>query len=219
MSASRTKISLQFPSLHHVAEYTLQIELAPCELDSRPLVIVCELTDADIELAIHGYGAIDISHHNVEVTKTPIKNILLIDDDIDDCTIFESALKEISSIIKFASLNACKDILLYLDDCSTDLIFLDINLPKVDGFNCLKELQNSAKHCRIPIVMYSSSNNPKEINAAYGFGASLYFKKPTGYNDMVDSLSSILLMDWNKPETIQQKYYVDGKFKTFALEK
>ena len=97
-----------------------------------------------------------------------------------------------------------------------DLIFLDINLPKIDGFNCLKEIQSSAKHCRIPIVMYSSSDNPNEINAAYGFGASLYFRKPIAYIDLVNSIRDILTMKWDNPELIKKQYFVKGKYQSFT---
>ena len=140
----------------------------------------------------------------MEIRKALIKRILLIDDDQDDCALFKAALSEVSSSISVNALNGCEEVLRALDNCGPDVIFLDINLPKVNGFKCLKQIQDSAKHCRIPIIMYSSSNNPKEVNIAYGYGASLFFKKPTRYLELVESLKSILLMDWNLPAYIRQ---------------
>ena len=153
----------------------------------------------------------------MEIRKELIKRILLIDDDHDDCVLFEAALSEVSSSIKVDALNVCEEVLQALDNCGPDVIFLDINLPKVNGFKCLKEIQSSAQHCRIPIIMYSSSNNPKEVNIAYGYGATLFFKKPTRYLELVESLKSILLMDWNTPDVIKQQYFREGKYHPFAL--
>jgi len=153
----------------------------------------------------------------MEIKKELLQHILLIDDDIDDCVVFKAALSEVSSSIKVYALNVCEEILAALDHCGPDVIFLDINLPKIDGFNCLKQIQSSAKHCRIPIVMYSSSDNMKEVNIAYGYGATIFFKKPTRYIDLVESLKSILLMDWNTPALIKQRYFREGKYHPFTL--
>jgi PleD family two-component response regulator len=153
----------------------------------------------------------------MDIKKAPIKSILLIDDDCDDCSLFEGALKEVSSALRFSGLNRCEDVLRVVDDCCPDVIFVDINIPKVDGFSCISLLQESAKHCRIPIVIYSSSNSQREVNAAYGYGASMFFKKPTRYVDLLDSLRSIIMMDWDRPELIKQQYFREGKYHSFTL--
>ncbi|HZG99800.1 MAG TPA: response regulator [Flavisolibacter sp.] len=153
----------------------------------------------------------------MDIKKAPIKSILLIDDDCDDCSLFEGALKEVSSTLQFTALNRCEDVLRVVDDCCPDVIFVDINIPKVDGFSCISLLQESAKHCRIPIVIYSSSNSQREMNAAYGYGASLFFKKPTRYVDLLDSLRGIIIMDWDRPELIKQQYFREGKYHSFTL--
>jgi PleD family two-component response regulator len=153
----------------------------------------------------------------MELSGKPIRNILLVDDDLDDSYIFDVALREVSSTIKLTRENSCEQIIKALDDCSPDLIFLDINLPKVDGFNCLKFIHENETHCNIPIVMYSSSYSPKEIGYAYEFGASLFFTKPCKYADLVEGLRNIILMDWSNPKVIKLQYYNEGRYQPYQL--
>lgn len=151
----------------------------------------------------------------MELSTKPIRNILLVDDDLDDSYIFEVALREVSSTITLTRENSCEQILKALEDCYPDLVFLDINLPKVDGFECLKLIHENAAYCNIPIVMYSSSQSPKEIEFAYEFGASLFFTKPCKFADLVDGLRNIILMDWSDPEAIRLQYYNEGRYQPF----
>ena len=153
----------------------------------------------------------------MELSGKPIRNILLVDDDLDDSYIFDVALREVSSTIKLTRENSCEQIIKALDDCNPDLIFLDINLPKVDGFDCLKFIHENAVHCNIPIVMYSSSHNPKEIVYAYEFGASLFFSKPSKFADLVEGLRNIIFMDWTNPKVIKLQYYNEGQYQPYQL--
>jgi DNA-binding response OmpR family regulator len=149
--------------------------------------------------------------------QAPIQNILLIDDDYDDCIVFEQLLREVAPSIKLTCLNSCKDVLSIIERCKADLIFLDLNMPKENGFYCLKIIQESASYNRIPIIMYSSSGNTKEINIAYGLGATLYFKKPSRYFELEASLKSILALDWCNPDVVKQQYFKEGKYHTYEL--
>ena len=148
----------------------------------------------------------------------PITSILLIDDDPDDCDVFKTALTDVSSAIHLDCLHTSELLQETLEQHLPDVIFLDINMPMVDGFACLKQLQDNQRYSRIPIIMYSSSLSQKEVNAAYGYGASLFFRKPTRYADLLDSLRSILLMDWSTPEIIKQQYFKEGNYKTFEFQ-
>jgi CheY-like chemotaxis protein len=154
----------------------------------------------------------------MQQTIRPITSILLIDDDPDDCDVFKTALSDVSSSIHIQCLHSSEQLQATLAQHLPDVIFLDINMPMVDGFACLKQLQDNLRYSRIPIIMYSSSLSQKEINAAYGYGASLFFRKPTRYADLLDSLKSILLMDWNNPDLIKQQYFKEGNYETFDFQ-
>lgn len=147
-----------------------------------------------------------------------IQNILLIDDDKDDCDVFEQALKIISDSLQLSYTHQSDNVLTAIAAFQPDLIFLDINLPRISGFDCLTEIQTNAKYEHIPIVMYSSSDNPKEINAAYGLGATLYFKKPTNFTQLVASLKDIITMTWEAPSAIKAQYYRNNRYVPYQTE-
>src|SRR5687768_12080100 len=103
----------------------------------------------------------------MKVFNQQIRTILLIDDDKDDCALFREALHEVDPSIQLVSLNSTEALPKKVIEINPDLIFLDINMPRVNGFDCLKMLHESVTQFRMPIVMYSNSGNPKEINIAY----------------------------------------------------
>jgi two-component system, chemotaxis family, response regulator Rcp1 len=58
------------------------------------------------------------------------------------------------------------------------LILLDINMPRKDGLQALKEIKEDADLCKIPVVMFTTSVAPKDIERAYSLGANCYVTKP-----------------------------------------
>lgn len=67
-----------------------------------------------------------------------------------------------------------------------DLILLDINLPKINGFEVLERIKGDTKLSYIPIVMLTSSKNDEDIVKSYGHGAASYIPKPITYEDFVN---------------------------------
>ena len=151
----------------------------------------------------------------MKVFQRPIRSILLIDDDIDDCTLFKEALNEVDTSIQLVFLNTAEAIPSTVIEINPDLIFLDINMPRVNGFECLKMLYDSVTKYRMPIIMYSNSSNPKEINIAYALGATLYLQKPSGYKKLIESIRGILNLSWDTPAEIKQQYFQEGKYLSF----
>jgi PleD family two-component response regulator len=143
------------------------------------------------------------------------KKIFLIDDDADDCFHFEEALKEIDPEIRFNCRNQCEGLLPVLVGYMPDLIFLDINMPVKNGFDCMKEIRSCRDLKKVPIVMFSTSQNERDINISFGFGASLFFHKPGSYEKLRDNLKEILQMDWFDPGSITMKHYEKGKYFPF----
>jgi CheY-like chemotaxis protein len=120
------------------------------------------------------------------------KRILLVDDDSDDCELFQEALSELDSCI--ACLSACDgiDALLKLEQIQPpDMIFLDINMPKMDGWQCLSKLKSMPELRHIPVVMYSTSTHQKEINKALQLGASHFFTKPDSFTELISALKRV----------------------------
>jgi CheY-like chemotaxis protein len=122
------------------------------------------------------------------------KRFLLIDDDQDDHEILIAALQEIDhSIVCHTALNG-EDGLHKLDSQTyrPDLIFLDLNMPGMTGYQVLKEIKNSVRLKNIPVVIFSTSANPKDVKETKSLGAFTFITKPSQYADLRDILKTLL---------------------------
>ena len=151
--------------------------------------------------------------------KSIIKKVLLVDDDHDDCFFFEEQLQELDPSIKLVCINEARHLFLHAKELQPDLIFLDIDMPNLNGFNCLTHLKEQEELKRIPIVMYSSSFQPKDIEKAYLYGANLYVTKPAGLAAIKATLRGILELDWEEPTKVTADYFPQGKYRRFHISK
>ena len=124
--------------------------------------------------------------------KNHIQHILLVDDDQDDCELFGEALKDYDPLLKLSCLNNSEDLIPSLEDKNPDLVFLDVNMPRKNGFECLKEIRTNEKYDAIPIIMYSNTGRPEDINLAYNSGATVFIQKPSTYQGLVNALKDVL---------------------------
>lgn len=117
----------------------------------------------------------------------------LIDDDEDDRDIFISALNRINPSFTCATAIHGEDALSILKDKPEfvpDVIFLDLNMPRMDGRTCLKELKKKPLLSDIPIIIFTTSSHHKDVNDTFILGASHYLVKPTSFNILVATLTS-----------------------------
>lgn len=145
-----------------------------------------------------------------------IHKILLIDDDDDDCYVFRMLVGEIDETIEVVTAYEGDRVVALLDQHRPDLVFLDINLPKVNGHDCVRIIKGCSRHQQIPVVMYSSSAYSQDINLSYGLGATLYFTKSGNLSELRQSLQQILQMDWHEPGAITPHFYRNGKYYPFT---
>lgn len=148
--------------------------------------------------------------------RTP-KEILFIDDDEEEYAILNLALAEINPLIKLTHAKTCSKALYELEDCSPDLIFLDINMPQLNGIECITKLKESASYCQVPIVIYSGSNAPRDIKASGQQGADLFFIKALSFQELLSSLQEILSMGWFLKDRPQYKVYTKGQYQDYDL--
>jgi len=120
--------------------------------------------------------------------------ILLVDDDVDDIDFFIEALAEIDPKIKVVSaLNAIDGLkLLDAGRVKPDYIFLDLNMPKMDGKQCLRLLKNSPVLHHIPVVLYSTSRRDEDIEEAKSMGAYSFIIKPNKFALLKEEIKSVL---------------------------
>lgn len=121
-------------------------------------------------------------------------SVLLIDDDTDDQLLFNEALHEINLSVNCDTALDGMHGLKKLQTASLlpDLIFLDLNMPIMHGFECLKKIKAHALLQTIPVIIFTTSNSPIDISMAKQFGAAAYFCKPMHFNELCSQLKSIL---------------------------
>jgi DNA-binding NtrC family response regulator len=122
------------------------------------------------------------------------KKILLIDDDEDDHEIFMKAMEKTSSSVECIVINNAKDALrkLRANEIATDLIFLDLNMPIMNGTQFLKEIKLIEKLMHIPVIIYTTSSNSATIEETKELGATDFITKPDRFNDLVEILHSVI---------------------------
>ncbi|MDF4220789.1 response regulator [Maribacter huludaoensis] len=141
----------------------------------------------------------------------PILNVFLADDDSDDRTFFSDALREIPIQTKISEFNNGVDLMAGLLSDSNDkpdVIFLDLKMPMMDGFECLADIRDLEKYEDIPVIIYSTSYHPKEITRLNEMGASLYLQKPSSYNQLKTLLHKCLRYVDNAEESKPEKEFV-----------
>jgi DNA-binding NtrC family response regulator len=122
--------------------------------------------------------------------------VLIIDDDTEDRELFLEALKEVDGHIKGISAQDGREALRLLENelvVLPDFIFLDINMPIMNGKECLVNLKKRGKLKGIPIVMYSTTSDTDEIKDFYKLGAYDFLIKPSNFRNLVDALKSIIV--------------------------
>jgi CheY-like chemotaxis protein len=120
--------------------------------------------------------------------------VLLADDDKDDRFFFAKALESISIktvLITVTDGERLLDHLLKNSEKLPDVLFLDLNMPRKNGSECLEEIKTNKKLLQLPVVIYSTSLNNNIADVLYQKGAHFYLRK-TGLNELTDLLENTL---------------------------
>lgn len=122
---------------------------------------------------------------------TPIQSILLADDDADDRFLFEEALSVADASVKLHTAVDGVDAIQKLRAAVglPDVIFMDVNMPRMNGIDCLRELSGSSFKS-IPVIMYSTSSHYKK--ECFENGAVDYIEKPSDFDALCNKLKSVL---------------------------
>lgn len=122
-----------------------------------------------------------------------MKNFLLVDDDADDASLFEEALRVAGRDLHYSCAVNGRDAMRKLEGgeiTRPDIIFLDINMPIVNGWELLAYLKKEEAYKNIPVVIYTTSSHKREIEMAKNSGASSFLVKPTDFGALTDILKS-----------------------------
>lgn len=136
--------------------------------------------------------------------------VALTDDDSDEHLLFADALSTIDENIHLISFTGGEDLLndLFSYKCIPHLVFIDINMPQLDGFETIMRIRAQQKFKDLPVVMYSTSTNRYDVTKSYGLGATLYLRKETTQEALVTNLKKIvsIVMQHNSYSLPQIEY-------------
>ena len=126
-------------------------------------------------------------------------HVLLADDDQDDRLFFSDAFSDLALKIKLKMVNDGEELMKYLKTPNIILpsvVFLDLNMPRKNGIDCLKEIRNNDTLKNLSVAIYSTSTNEKDIEETLANGANVYIAKPSNFTKLQELLERILETNW-----------------------
>ena len=147
-------------------------------------------------------------------------NILLAEDDIDDCYFFKEALKEFSLPTQLTSVKDGEQLMQQLTEENNnipDVLFLDLNMPRKNGFECLAEIKHNKKLQQLPVVIYSTSFHTAIADILYKNGATFYISKPTEISSLKKTVQQIitLIAQGNSIQPAKENFTVNVERKNY----
>jgi CheY-like chemotaxis protein len=125
-----------------------------------------------------------------------MRKIIFVEDDEEDMFLFDKALNELDEDLE-VFYAVCGDDLFYLLRSSfPDLIFLDLQLPGMNGLECLKQIRRIDAEGKVPIIILSVDIGPHSIDECYSAKANHYIIKPQRFENLVETLKHVLSIDW-----------------------
>ena len=142
-----------------------------------------------------------------------VLQILLADDDEDDRLFFKEALEDIKIKSVVTMVNDGIELMDYLthpNNLRPDVVFLDLNMPRKDGIQCLEEIRNNKELKDLTVAIYSTSGAERDIEETFVKGANVYIKKPNDFTTLKKVVEEAMRINW--------QYHTSGLNKdTFVL--
>jgi len=149
------------------------------------------------------------------MNKKPNKSIFLADDDADDCMLFEDALREVSNSTALITANDGVELINLIETTvppPPDVIFLDLNMPRKNGFECLEQIRSTKAWENIPVVIFSTSGQEEMVRKVHQQGANFFIRKPGSFPKLKQAIKQVLDIDWTNhnwkvsPENFYYQY-------------
>jgi CheY-like chemotaxis protein len=121
-------------------------------------------------------------------------NIVVVEDDDGHATLIERNLRRAgltNPVIRLRDGQEAIDYFFRADGESADfdsVLLLDINLPRIDGVDVLRRLKTDARTSRIPTIMLTTTDDPREIERCYQLGCNVYVTKPVEYDAFMEAI-------------------------------
>ena len=124
-------------------------------------------------------------------------NILLADDDTDDCIFFKEALGELLISTDLTAVHDGEQLMQLFTNETNELphvLFLDLNMPRKNGFECLSEIKLSEKLNQLPVIIFSTSFEQDVVNRLYKNGAQYFIRKPSDFTQFKKIIHDSLIL-------------------------
>ena len=136
-------------------------------------------------------------------------NILIAEDDADDRTLLRDAFSLNGRKEGIQFVNDGQELLNFLadrknEDQLPDLILMDLNMPRKDGREALKEIKNNPLLAQIPVIVMSTSRSEDDIASTYQLGVNSYIIKPSNFQTLVSSIKNLCSF-WLNTSTLPLK--------------
>lgn len=123
--------------------------------------------------------------------------ILLVDDDPGHLRLIEKNLRRASlmnPIVKVEDGQAALDYVNSLDSEQDLLMLLDLNMPVLNGYQVLERLRADNRTKRIPVIILTTTNDPREVDRCYDLGCNVYVTKPVDYEHFCEAIQKLGLL-------------------------
>lgn len=134
--------------------------------------------------------------------------ILLADDEENDRLLFVDALNELKTKTIVQTVNDGVELMEYLTKAGNvlpQLLFLDMNMPKKNGIECLKEIKANDKLIDIAIAIFSTSLSENDIEETFINGANVYINKPSSFDALKQALNKVVVTAYTYQNTFFNK--------------
>ena len=138
-------------------------------------------------------------------------NIMLADDDMDDCGFFKKALAALPLSTHLSVVNDGEQLMQLLTNETNelpDVLFLDLNMPRKNGMECLAEIKQNAKLKDLSVVIFSTSNDDAVMRKLFKDGAHIYIHKPGDFKQLKEVINNAIPIASEKVFTTSHVNYV-----------
>ena len=135
-------------------------------------------------------------------------NLILAEDDIDDQLLFDEAIDELPVSVELTTFSNGDDLMKWLSDEKIklpDALFLDLNMPRKNGFAALGEIKRNSKLQDMPVIIFSTATNREMIKQVFKDAAHYYIRKPANFWELKDLIYKSLKLIADKDLDLPNK--------------
>jgi len=135
-------------------------------------------------------------------------SIILAEDDFDDRLLFEEAVKELPVSVELTTVSNGEELIAWLSNKKNklpDILFLDLNMPRKNGFAALGEIKKAPTLQDLPVFIFSTTTNKEMIKQVYKDAAHYYIKKPIHFWELKELIYKSLRFIADNEKTLPGK--------------